>query len=147
VSAIDILLVEDNPADVRLMRESLKDSKLNVRLAVARDGDEALASLRRQGRYDAIPRPDLILLDLNLPKRSGRTVLAEIKEDPKLKCIPVVIVTSSSADEDVLQSYNLHANCYVTKPLELGNFMSVVKAIESFWLVIAKLPPKNVASA
>ena len=139
---IDILLVEDSAADVRLMREALRDSKLVNRLTVASDGVEALALLRLLDRHVAIPRPDLILLDLNLPKKSGRAVLAEIKKDSSLKSIPVIVVTISSAEEDVLQSYNLHANCYITKPLELGNFVRVVKAIEHFWTDIVTLPPK-----
>lgn len=142
VHAIDILLVEDSAADVRLTRESLRDTKLINRLTVASDGAEALAILRRQGVYANAPRPDLILLDLNLPKKNGRAVLGEIKEDPDLRRIPVVIVTSSAAEEDVVRSYNLHANCYITKPLELENFARVVRAIEDFWVGIVKLPPK-----
>jgi two-component system, chemotaxis family, response regulator Rcp1 len=141
VRAIDILLIEDSAADVRLTREALRTSKLMNRLTVANDGFEALSILHRQGRPDA-PRPDLILLDLNLPRKNGRAVLAEIKEDPELKRIPVVIVTSSAAEEDVVRSYNLHANCYITKPLELENFIRMVRAIEDFWVGIVKLPPK-----
>lgn len=141
VRAIDILLIEDSAADVRLTREALRTSKLMNRLTVASDGVEALSILRRQGHPNA-PRPDLILLDLNLPRKNGRAVLAEIKEDPELKRIPVVIITSSAAEEDVVRSYNLHANCYITKPLELENFVRVVRAIEDFWVGIVKLPPK-----
>ena len=141
VHAIDILLVEDSAADVRLTREALRNSRLINRLTVAGDGVEALAMLRRQGRYEEAPRPDLILLDLNLPRKSGRAVLEEIKEDADLKRIPVVVLTSSAAEEDVVRSYDLHANCYVTKPLELQNFVGVVKAIEGFWVGIVKLPP------
>ena len=142
VHAIDILLVEDSAADVRLTREALRDTKLINRLTVASDGVQALAMLRKQGQYANLPRPDLILLDLNLPKKDGRTVLEEIKQDTDLKRIPVVVVTSSAAEEDVVRSYDLHANCYVTKPLELGNFVEVVKAIEDFWVGIVKLPPR-----
>lgn len=141
VRAIDILLIEDSAADVRLTREALRTSKLMNRLTVASDGVEALSILHRQGHPNA-PRPDLILLDLNLPRKNGRAVLAEIKEDPELKRIPVVIITSSAAEEDVVRSYNLHANCYITKPLELENFIRVVRAIEDFWVGIVKLPPK-----
>lgn len=142
VHAIDILLVEDSAADVRLTREALRDTKLINRLTVASDGVQALAMLRKQGEYANLPRPDLILLDLNLPKKNGRAVLEEIKQEPDLKRIPVVVVTSSTAEEDVVRSYDLHANCYVTKPLELGNFVDVVKAIEDFWVGIVKLPPR-----
>lgn len=142
VHAIDILLVEDSAADVRLTREALRDTKLINRLTVASDGVQALAMLRKQGEYANLPRPDLILLDLNLPKKNGRAVLEEIKQEPDLRRIPVVVVTSSTAEEDVVRSYDLHANCYVTKPLELGNFVDVVKAIEDFWVGIVKLPPR-----
>ena len=142
VHAVNILLVEDSPADVRLTREALRDTKLINRLTVATDGVEAIAMLRNQGDYADLPRPDLILLDLNLPKKNGRAVLKEIKEDPDLKRIPVVIVTSSTAEEDVVRSYDLHANCYVTKPLELSNLVDVVNAIEGFWVGIVKLPSK-----
>jgi CheY-like chemotaxis protein len=142
VHAIDILLVEDSAADVRLTREALRNTKLINRLMVAGDGVEALAMLRNQGSYADLVRPDLVLLDLNLPKKNGRTVLAEIKDDPELKRIPVVILTSSTAEEDVVRSYDLHANCYITKPLELDNFIEVVKAIEDFWVGIVKLPHK-----
>jgi chemotaxis family two-component system response regulator Rcp1 len=138
---IDLLLVEDSAADVRLMREALRDSKVVSRLTVATDGVEALALLRLLDRHVVIPRPDLILLDLNLPKKSGRAVLAEIKKDSNLKSIPVIVITSSSAEEDVLQCYNLHANCYITKPLEFGNYVKVIKAIEHFWTGIVTLPP------
>ena len=140
---IEILLVEDNPGDVRLAQEALKDAKVRNNLHVARDGVEALAFLRREGKYADAPRPDLILLDLNLPKKDGREVLAEIKEDENLRRIPVVILTISKDEEDVLKTYNLHANCYVTKPLGLDRFMEVVQAIEDFWLSIVKLPPND----
>ena len=142
VHPVDILLVEDSPADVRLTREALQSGKILNRLAVASDGFEALARLRRQGPYSNSTRPDLILLDLNLPRKSGREVLAEIKEDPQLKQIPVVVITSSAAEEDVIRSYSLHANCFVTKPLDLEGFVKVVHAVEDFWVGIVKLPPK-----
>jgi CheY-like chemotaxis protein len=139
-SPIDILLVEDNPADVRLMVEVLKETKVRNTLTIVGDGIEALDLLRRTGRYTHAVRPKLILLDLNLPKKDGRQVLAEIKADPDLKRIPVVILTSSKAEEDIVKSYNLYANCYVTKPVDLEQFVKVVKSIENFWLTIVKLP-------
>ncbi len=139
-SPIEILLVEDNPADVRLTVEILKETKVRNVLTVASDGNEALELLRRTGRYTHAVRPDLILLDLNLPKKDGKQVLAEIKADPALKRIPVVILTSSKAEEDVVKSYNLYANCYVTKPVDLEQFVKVVKSVEDFWLTIVKLP-------
>jgi chemotaxis family two-component system response regulator Rcp1 len=138
-----LLLVEDNPGDVRLTRETLKDVKLMVDLHVVGDGVEAMAFLRRQGPYVNAPRPDLILLDLNLPKKDGREVLAEIKSDPDLKRIPVVVLTISTAEEDILKSYNLYANAYVSKPLNLEQFAKITKAIEDFWFTIVKLPPKG----
>lgn len=142
VHAIDILLVEDSPADVRLTREALRGAKLINRLTVAIDGIEAMAMLRKQGRYGDAIRPDLILLDLNLPRKNGRAVLAEIKEDSHLKQIPVVILTSSNAEDDVIKSYDLHANCYISKPLEIESFVRVVQAIQDFWVRIVKLPPR-----
>ncbi len=141
VRVIDILLVEDNPGDVRLAQEALKESKVRNRLFVVADGVEAMAFLRQQGIYADKPRPDLILLDLNLPRKSGREVLAEIKNDENLKRIPVVILTVSKAEEDIVKCYNYHANCYITKPLDFNQFMEVTKAIEEFWLTIVKLPP------
>jgi CheY-like chemotaxis protein len=139
-SPIEILLVEDNPADVRLTMEVLKETKVRNTLTIAADGIEALDLLRRTGRYTHAVRPGLILLDLNLPKKDGREVLAEIKADPDLKRIPVVILTSSKAEEDIFKSYNLYANCYVTKPVDLERFVKVVKSIEDFWLTTVKLP-------
>lgn len=136
----EFLLVEDNPGDVRLTREALKESKLRNRLNIVGDGVEALAFLRREGKYASAPRPDLVLLDLNLPRKDGREVLAEIKADPALKRIPVVIITSSEAEQDVLASYDLHVNCYVSKPVDLEQFIKVVRSIETFWLTIVKLP-------
>jgi chemotaxis family two-component system response regulator Rcp1 len=140
ISPVDLLLVEDNPGDVRLTKVALKDAKLKINMHVVGDGMEAMAFLHKQGKYASSPRPDLIMLDLNLPKKDGRQVLAEIKEDPDLKRIPVVIVTTSKAEEDILKTYNLHANCYVTKPLDLDQFIAVVQSIEQFWLTIVKLP-------
>jgi chemotaxis family two-component system response regulator Rcp1 len=140
VEPIEILLVEDSPADVDLTREALDDAKLHNNLHVVTDGVEALEFLRREGSYADAPRPDLVLLDLNLPKKDGREVLAEIKADPILRRIPVVILTTSQAEQDILKSYDLHANCYVTKPVDLDQFVTVVRSIENFWLVIAKLP-------
>ena len=139
---IDILLVEDNPGDVRLAREALKESKVRNQLYVVEDGVEAMDFLRLQGKYANMPHPDLILLDLNLPRKSGREVLAEVKADKELKHIPVVILTVSRAEEDVMKAYNNHANCYITKPLDFNQFMTVTKSIEDFWLTIVKLPPK-----
>jgi CheY-like chemotaxis protein len=140
VHMVEILLVEDNPGDVDLARETLTTSKIKNNLHVVSDGEKAMAFLRKQGEYAAAPRPDIILLDLNLPRKDGREVLAEIKQDDKLKRIPVVILTSSSAEEDILKSYNLHANCYITKPLDFAQFTKVVHSIEDFWLSIVKLP-------
>ena len=137
---VEIFLVEDNPGDVRLTAEALQEGKVWNRLSVAPDGVEALAFLRREGTYGAAPRPDVILLDLNLPKKDGREVLAEIKADETLRTIPVVVLTTSKAEQDILRTYNLHANCYITKPVDLDKFMSVVKAIEDFWLCVVKLP-------
>jgi CheY-like chemotaxis protein len=139
-SLVEILLVEDNPGDVRLTKEAMKEAKMRNNLSVASDGVEAMAFLRREGDYADAPRPDVILLDLNLPKKDGRAVLAEIKEDPNLRRIPVVILTSSKAEEDVLNSYDLHANCYVTKPGDLEQFIEVVKSVGDFWVQIVKLP-------
>jgi chemotaxis family two-component system response regulator Rcp1 len=139
---IEILLVEDNPGDVRLTKEALKDAKVKNNLHPVGDGVEAMAFLHQQGQYADSPRPDVILLDLNLPKKDGREVLAEIKEDPKLKRIPVVIVTTSKAEQDIVQTYDLHANCYINKPVDFNQFIKVVKSIEDFWLTIVKLPPE-----
>lgn len=140
VKPVEILLVEDNPGDVRLTVEALKEGKVLNRLSVVQNGVEALAFLRREGQYANAPRPHLILLDLNLPKKDGREVLAEIKTDDHLKRIPVVILTTSQAERDVLKSYSLHANCYITKPVDLDQFIAVVKSIEEFWLGIVMLP-------
>ncbi|GAB0058123.1 Response regulator rcp1 [Candidatus Magnetaquicoccaceae bacterium FCR-1] len=140
---VEILLVEDSPGDVELTREALADSKLLNRLYVVEDGEEALDFLRRKGRFAHAVRPDVVLLDLNLPRRDGREVLEEIKGDPELKAIPVVVLTTSRADEDILRTYQLHANCYITKPVDLNQFFAVVKSVENFWFSVVKLPPKN----
>ncbi len=143
MNPIEILLVEDNTGDVRLTQEALKEAKVHNHLTVASDGVEALAILRKQGNYAAAVTPDIILLDLNLPKMSGTEVLAQIKKDEALKQIPVVIVTSSKAEEDVAKSYNLHANCYVTKPIDLDQFIKMVRSIEDFWFTIVRLPARK----
>ena len=137
---IDILLVEDNEADVRLTEEVLTESKVGNNLTIANNGEEALDCLRRKGKFKDSARPDLILLDLNLPVKDGREVLAQIKADADLKRIPVVILTTSKAEEDILKTYNLHANCYITKPVDLEQFVTVVRYIEDFWLAIVRLP-------
>jgi chemotaxis family two-component system response regulator Rcp1 len=139
-AAFEILLVEDSPGDVRLTREAIKDAKMHINLHVASDGVEAMAFLKREGRYADVPRPDLILLDLNLPRKDGRQVLEEIKEDSAFMTIPIVILTTSASEEDVLRSYRLHANCYISKPVDLDGFLKVIKSIDSFWLSIVKLP-------
>ncbi len=140
VIPIEILLVEDSPGDVRLTQEALRVAKVQNTLHVASDGMEAKSFLWRQGKHANAPRPDLILLDLNLPKKSGREILEEIKLDPNLKSIPVVVLTTSAAEEDIMRSYQLHANCYITKPVDLDQFLKVVKTIDNFWLAFVKLP-------
>jgi two-component system, chemotaxis family, response regulator Rcp1 len=142
-SPIEVLLVEDSPGDVRLTREAFRDAKMHIHLSVVSDGAAAVAYLHREGEYANAPRPDLILLDLNLPKKDGREVLAEIKGSQELRSIPVFIVTTSSNEDDVLQSYHLHANCYITKPVDLDGFLRVVRSIDSFWLTVVKLPPQE----
>jgi two-component system, chemotaxis family, response regulator Rcp1 len=139
---VEILLVEDNPGDVRLTREALNEGKVRNNLSVAPDGVEAIAFLRKEGKYASAVRPDLILLDLNLPKMDGREVLQAIKADGSLRHIPVVILTSSQAEQDIVRAYDLHANCYVTKPVDLDQFIGVVRSIEDFWFTIVKLPPE-----
>jgi len=139
-SPIEILLVEDSLADVRLTEEAFRDAKVLNHMSVVTDGDEATQFLRREGPHAEAPRPDLILLDLNLPRKDGREVLKEIKDDPNLRRIPVVVLTTSRAEEDVLRAYNLHANCYITKPVDFTQFISVVRSIEGFWLSVVKLP-------
>ena len=140
---IEILLVEDNPADVRLTQEALKEGKVLNNLRVVKDGVEALDFLHRKGKCADMPRPDLILLDLNLPKKNGHEVLAEIKEDSNFKRIPIVILTVSKDEQDIMESYNLHANCFITKPVDLDQFINVVRSVENFWLTIVKLPPND----
>jgi CheY-like chemotaxis protein len=137
---VRILLVEDNPGDVRLTREAFKENKVRNYLSVVPDGVEAMAFLRREGAHDDALRPDIVLLDLNLPRKDGRRVLEEIKSDPDLKSIPVVILTTSKAEEDIVRTYDLHANCYISKPVDLDQFIKVVKSIEDFWLTVVRLP-------
>lgn len=141
LNAIEILLVEDNPGDARLTQEALKEGKIHTNLRVARDGIEAMAVLRREAPFADAVRPDLILLDLNLPKKDGREVLAEIRADPALKRIPVVVLTTSEAEQDILRAYDLHCNCYITKPVDLDRFITILQSIENFWLTVVKLPP------
>lgn len=140
---VEILLVEDNPGDVRLTMEALKEGRLLNHVSVAEDGVEALAFLRQKGKYANEARPDLILLDLNLPKKDGREVLAEIKEDPELRHIPVVVLTTSTAEQDVLRTYDLHANCYISKPVDFDQFIQVVKSVGDFWFSVVILPSGN----
>ena len=137
---IEILLIEDNLGDVRLTMEALKEGKVSNNLSVVKDGVEAIAFLRQEDKYADAPQPNLILLDLNLPRKDGREVLAEIKQDPDLRRIPVVILTTSQAEQDILKTYDLYANCYITKPVDLEQFITVVSSIETFWLSIVKLP-------
>jgi two-component system response regulator len=143
VKPIEILLVEDNPGDVRLTKEALVDGKVINNLSVVIDGQEAMDFLRKKGKYAKAIRPDLILLDLNLPKKDGREVLQEVKSDPKLKKIPIVVLTTSQAELDVMTSYEHHANCYITKPVDFGQFIKVVRSVENFWFSIVTLPPGN----
>jgi CheY-like chemotaxis protein len=140
MTAIDILMVEDNPGDARLTREALKESKVCNNLHHVRDGVEAMEFLRKEGEFGDAPTPDIILLDLNLPRKDGRQVLAELKASPRLKHIPVVVLTTSEAEQDIVKSYELHANCYITKPVDLDKFVEIIRGIENFWLSIVKLP-------
>ena len=140
---IEILLIEDNPGDARLTREALREGKIRNNLHHAKDGVEALAFLKREGIHAEAPTPDLILLDLNLPRMDGRQVLSEMKADPRLRVIPVVVLTTSEAENDIVKSYQLHANCYITKPVDLEKFIAIVRAIESFWLAVVTLPNRN----
>jgi two-component system, chemotaxis family, response regulator Rcp1 len=140
---IEILLVEDSPGDVRLTIEALKEAKVANNLSVVEDGVKAMEFMRRQGQYASAARPDLILLDLNLPRKDGREVLKEVKADADLRRIPLVVLTTSRAEEDILKAYDLHANCYITKPVDFEQFMHVVKSIENFWLTVVKLPPNG----
>jgi CheY-like chemotaxis protein len=143
VNPIEILLVEDNPADIRLTIEALRENRVQINLYIARDGEEAMAFLNRIEPFEDAVRPDLILLDLNLPKKDGREVLEEIKRHPSLRRIPVVVLTTSSAEADILKSYDLHANCFITKPVDLDQFLKVIRSIEEFWLAIVKLPSRE----
>jgi two-component system, chemotaxis family, response regulator Rcp1 len=138
----DILLVEDNPGDARLAQEALKEGRMASRLKVVVDGVEAMTYLRREGAFNEAPRPNLVLLDLNLPRKDGRQVLAEMKADPELRRIPVVVLTTSQAEQDILRSYDLHANCYITKPVDLDRFISVVRSIEEYWCSVVTLPSR-----
>lgn len=142
---IEILLVEDSPSDTELTIEALREGKMRNNLSTVEDGVQALDFLRRRGPYADAPRPDLIMLDLNLPRKDGREVLAEIKADPALKTIPVVVLTTSRAEQDILRAYHLNANCYITKPVDFEQFINVVRTIESFWLMVVTLPPKSQA--
>ncbi|MBD2448299.1 response regulator [Nostoc sp. FACHB-152] len=139
---IEVLLVEDNPGDAELTRIALQDSKISINLNIVEDGVEAMAFLRKQDNYAKKPHPDIVLLDLNLPRKDGREVLAEIKSDEKLKRIPVVVLTTSQSEEDILKAYNLAANCYITKPVDFDQFVKIVQSIENFWFAIVKLPPE-----
>jgi len=138
----NILLVEDNPGDARLAQEALKEGRMSSRLAVVVDGVEGMSYLRREGEYAAAPRPNLVLLDLNLPRKDGRQVLAEMKADPDLRRIPVVVLTTSQAEQDITRCYDLHANCYITKPVDLDRFISVVRSIEEYWCSVVTMPPR-----
>lgn len=142
VRPVEILLVEDSPSDTELTVEALREAKVRNHLSIVEDGVQAMEFLRQEGKFAAAPRPDLIMLDLNLPRKDGREVLAEIKAAPELKAIPVVVLTTSRAERDVLRAYNLHANCYIAKPVDFEQFLEVVRSIESFWLFIVTLPPK-----
>jgi len=139
---IEILLVEDNPADIRLVQEVFKEARINNKMHVTLNGEKAMQLLRRESEYAHVSRPDLIILDLNLPKKDGKEVLKEIKEDMNLKTIPVIILTTSNAEDDLIETYENNANCYITKPVDLDNFIKVVKTIENFWLSVVKLPPR-----
>ncbi len=143
MKAVELLLVEDSPTDVLMTREGLEQAKLHNNLHVVGDGVEAMAFLRKEGKYANVPRPDLIFLDLNMPRKDGREVLAEIKEDPDLRCIPVVILTTSKAEGDILKTYGLHANCYITKPVDFTSFIEVVKSIKTFWFSVVSLPHEH----
>ncbi len=140
--SIDILLIEDNPGDIRLTQEAFRDGKINNKLTIVMDGEEAIFYLKKEGKYTNVGTPDIILLDLNLPKKDGREVLIEIKSDPELKCIPVIILTTSAAQQDIVNTYSHHANCYIMKPIDFNEFIKVVRMIENFWLEIVKLPGK-----
>ncbi len=143
IRPVEVLLIEDNPGDIRLTKEAMKEAKIVNNLNVVEDGVEALDYLKKKGKYKDVNQPDLILLDLNLPKKNGREVLAELKQDVNLKQIPVVILTVSKAEEDIIKTYELHANCFITKPVDMDQFTKVVKSIDDFWFSIVKLPPNK----
>ncbi len=140
MNLVNLLLIEDNPGDIKLIKETLKENRFLTELTVITDGEEALNYLKRRGEYEFEPHPDLILLDLNLPRLNGQEILAEIKKDEELKRIPVIVLTSSTEENDIYKSYNLNANCYISKPVDLDNFIKVIRSIENFWLTIVKLP-------
>jgi CheY-like chemotaxis protein len=144
---VEILLVEDNPGDARLTREALKEGKIRNSLHHAIDGVEAMAFLRREGKHQDAPVPDIVLLDLNLPRKDGREVLSEMKQDPRLRSIPVVVLTTSEAEQDIVRTYELHANCYITKPVDLEKFIDIIRAIEDFWLAVVRLPSATAPGA
>jgi CheY-like chemotaxis protein len=144
---IEILLVEDSPSDTELTQEALREAKVRNHLSTVEDGVQAMSFLRRSGVYKGAPKPDVIMLDLNLPRKDGREVLAEIKQDPELKTIPVVVLTTSQAEQDVLRAYHLHANCYITKPVDFEQFLQAIRSIESFWLMLVTLPPRGLRTA
>ena len=143
MTTFEILLVEDNPGDVLLTREAFREGRFAHRLSVVEDGEDALSFLRREGKHSAAPKPDLILLDLNLPKMDGREVLGHVKKDPALQQIPVIVLTTSGAEQDVLKAYNLHANCYLTKPIEVEDFIQTVRSVEEFWFAVVRLPSQQ----
>ena len=142
-TTMQVLLVEDNPGDVRLTEEALKDAKVHLELHVVCDGIQAMEFLRREGRFERVPRPDLILLDINLPRKDGRQVLEEIKSDPALKTIPVVVLTTSASEIDIQRTYLLHANCFISKPVDMEGFLTVVRSIDEFWLSVVRLPGRK----
>ncbi len=144
--SFEILLVEDNPGDVFLTQEALREGKFPHRLSVAEDGEQAMRFLRKEGTYKNAPQPDLILMDLNLPKKDGREVLEEVKNDPGLRHIPVIVLTMSEADQDIARAYKLHANCYLTKPIQMDDFLNMIRSVEDFWLRVVRLPNNHVAS-
>ena len=143
IRPIEILLVEDSPSDTELTQEALREAKVRNHVSTVEDGVQAMDFLRRRGAFADAPKPDLIMLDLNLPRKDGREVLAEIKEDPELKTTPVVVLTTSQAEQDILQAYHLHANCYITKPVDFEQFLEAIRSIESFWLMVVTLPPRG----
>jgi CheY-like chemotaxis protein len=144
MAPFEILLVEDNPGDVFLTQEAFREGRLAHRLSVVEDGEEAMRFLRREGKHSNAPQPDLILLDLNLPKKDGRELLGEVKNDPDLQQIPIIVLTTSGAEQDVARAYKLHANCYLTKPIQMDDFLKTIRSVEDFWLSVVRLPTKEV---